>query len=184
LCIPIATRFRRLLKVVEFNANCIGKQRFELCKQLQDHRIDKTHLWETHPEPNERSFIPNCHVFSVDHSSGLNGEIAIAVRKCISHNPVELPPVFSREETGICVVIGNREVLLTPVYNSLGRARNDADVTDFLRFRSMSSLAGDMNAKNPVWNSKVSNPLREKLLNIFDNNDFQTSAPPYPTARK
>jgi len=36
----MATRVHRPLKVVAFNANGIGKQRFEVSKQLQDRRID------------------------------------------------------------------------------------------------------------------------------------------------
>jgi hypothetical protein len=43
----MATRFHRPLKVVAFNANGIGKQCFELSKQLQDHRIDGAVLSET-----------------------------------------------------------------------------------------------------------------------------------------
>jgi hypothetical protein len=42
-------------------------------------------------------------------------------------------------------------------------------------------VASDLNDKNPVWNSQVSNPSDEKLLELFDNNDFQVSAPQYPT---
>jgi hypothetical protein len=42
-------------------------------------------------------------------------------------------------------------------------------------------LAGDLNAKNPFWNSAVSNPSGEKLLHLFDVNDFEISAPQCPT---
>jgi hypothetical protein len=42
-------------------------------------------------------------------------------------------------------------------------------------------LAGDVNAKYPFWNSTVSNPSGEKLLQLFDVNDFEISAPQYPT---
>jgi hypothetical protein len=42
-------------------------------------------------------------------------------------------------------------------------------------------LAGDLNAKHPFWNTTVSNPSGEKLLQLFDVNDFEISAPQYPT---
>jgi hypothetical protein len=42
-------------------------------------------------------------------------------------------------------------------------------------------LAGDLNAKHPFWNSRVSNPSGEKLLNLFDLDDFEISAPQCPT---
>jgi endonuclease/exonuclease/phosphatase family metal-dependent hydrolase len=42
-------------------------------------------------------------------------------------------------------------------------------------------LAGDLNAKHPSWNSTVSNPSGEKLLQLFDASDFEISAPQCPT---
>jgi hypothetical protein len=42
-------------------------------------------------------------------------------------------------------------------------------------------LAGDLNAKHQFWNSAVSNPSGEKLLHIFDVNQFEISAPQSPT---
>jgi hypothetical protein len=42
-------------------------------------------------------------------------------------------------------------------------------------------LAGDLNAKEAFWNSKISNPSGEKLLELFDRNDFEISAPQCPT---
>jgi hypothetical protein len=34
---------------------------------------------------------------------------------------------------------------------------------------------------NPVWNSQVSNPSGEELLELFDKNDFQILASQCPT---
>jgi hypothetical protein len=41
-------------------------------------------------------------------------------------------------------------------------------------------LAGDLNAKHPSWNSAVSNPSGEKLLQLFGASDFKISAPQCP----
>jgi hypothetical protein len=41
-------------------------------------------------------------------------------------------------------------------------------------------LAGDLNAKHPVRNSKASNPLGLKILDLFVNCNFEISAPQYP----
>jgi hypothetical protein len=82
----------------------------------------------------------------------------VAVKKGIPHNHVDLPPLDSVEATGICIPIGNSQVLLAAVYKSPSRAWNDADITQLLSFRHKSILAGDLNAKHPFWNSAVSNP--------------------------
>jgi hypothetical protein len=60
--------------------------------------------------------------------------------------------------------------MLAAVYKSLCRVWSDADVIELLSFRHKSVLAGDLNAKHPFWNSAVSNPSGEKLLEMFDIN--------------
>jgi hypothetical protein len=42
-------------------------------------------------------------------------------------------------------------------------------------------LADDLNAKHPFWNSAGSNSSGEKLLPLFDVNEFEISAPQCPT---
>jgi hypothetical protein len=72
-------------------------------------------------------------------------------------------------------------VLLKAVYKSPGRAWSDADITELLSFRPTSISAGDLNAKTSVSNSTLSNPLGEKLLCLFDVNQFEITAPQRPT---
>jgi hypothetical protein len=164
-----------------FNANGIGRQRYELSKQLQEQHIDVALLSQTHLKPHERFFIPNYHFYRTDRFPGRKGGTCVAVRKGIRHDHVDLPPLVSIEATGVCIQIGNSELMLPAVYKSPGRAWRDADVTELLGFRYKSVLAGDLNAKHPFWNSAVSNRSVEKLLELFDSSDFENSAPQCPT---
>ncbi|PNF35683.1 hypothetical protein B7P43_G17443 [Cryptotermes secundus] len=102
----MATRVHRPLKVIAFNANGIGRQRYELSKQLQDLHVDVALFSETHLKPHERFFIPNYYFYRIDRQSGRNGGTAVAVRKGIPHNHVDLPPLVSVEATGVCIPIG------------------------------------------------------------------------------
>jgi hypothetical protein len=86
---------------------------------------------------------------------------AVAVRKVIPHFHVDLPPLMSIEATGVCIPIGNREILLAAVYRSPGSAWIDEDITELLSFRKKCILTGDLNAKHPFWNSRVSNSSGE-----------------------
>jgi hypothetical protein len=72
-------------------------------------------------------------------------------------------------------------MLLASVYKSPLRAWRDADITELLNLGTKSILAGDLNAKHPVWNSKVSNLSGLKLLDLFVNCDFEISAPQHQT---
>jgi hypothetical protein len=89
-----------------------------------------TLLSETHLKPHERFFIPNYHFYWTDRLPGRKGGTAVAVRKCIPHDLVALPPLVSIEATSVCIPIGNSEVLLAAVYKSPGHAWNDADITE------------------------------------------------------
>jgi hypothetical protein len=57
----MATRIHRPLRVIAFNANGIGRQRYEPSKQLQDLHVDAALFSETYLKPHERFFIPNYH---------------------------------------------------------------------------------------------------------------------------
>jgi hypothetical protein len=57
----------------------------------------------------------------------------------------------------------------------------DAGSTELLRLRNKCILAGDLNAKHQFLNSRVSNLPGEKLLELFDLDDFEISAPQCPT---
>jgi exonuclease III len=142
----MATKVHRPLKVVAFNANGIGRHRYELSKQLQVQRIDVALFSDT---PHERFYIPNYQVYRTDRFPGIKGGTAVAVKKSIPHSHVDLPPLNSLEATGVCIPIGNSELLLAAVYKSPGKAWRDADIIELLNFRRKTVLAGDLNAKHP-----------------------------------
>jgi hypothetical protein len=148
-------------------------QRCELSKQLQDLHIDVALLSETHLKPHERFRVPNYHFYRTDRFPRGKGRTAVAVRKGIPHNHVDLPPLVSVEATGVCIPDGNSEIVLASVYKSPGRAV-------LLSFRRKSILAGDLNNKHPFWNSIVSNLSGVKILNLLHINKFEISAQ-YPT---
>jgi exonuclease III len=145
------------------------RQRYELSKQLQDQHVDVALFSETHVKPQKRSFISNYHFYRTDRHPGRKGGTAVAVRRGVPHGYAELPPLVSEEVTGVCIPIGNSEVLLAAVYTSPGRGWKDT-ITE-PSFRSKSILAGDLNA------SVISNRSREKLMALFDLSNFEISAP-------
>jgi exonuclease III len=164
----MATGIHRPLKIIAFNANGIWRQRYELSKQLQDLHVDVALFSETHLKPHEKFVIPNYFFYRTDRYPGRKGGTAVAVRKGIPHNHVDLPSLVSVEATGICIPLGNSEILLAAVHKSTGGAWNDADITELLSFRRKYFLAGYLNAKLPFWNSVVSNPSGKKLMDLFD----------------
>jgi hypothetical protein len=58
-------------------------------------------------------------------------------------------------------------MFLSVVNKSPERLRSGTEITELLGFRNKSILAGDLNAKHPVWNSKCFKPLRLEALGII-----------------
>jgi hypothetical protein len=80
----------------------IWRQRYELSKQLQDLHTDVALLSETHLKPHQRFFVPFYYSYGTDCFPGRKGGTAVAVRKDIPHNRVDLPPLVSIEATVVC----------------------------------------------------------------------------------
>jgi hypothetical protein len=72
-------------------------------------------------------------------------------------------------------------LLLTAVYKPPGRSWNDADVIKILNLRNKSLVAGDLKAKNSVWNSQFPSPSGQKFFTLLVKNYFQISASHIPT---
>jgi hypothetical protein len=115
-------------------ATAVQQIMMELNKQLQDLYIDVPLLSQTHFKTHETFFIPNYHLCRTDCCPGRKGRTAVAVRKGIPHNHVDLPLLVSIEATGVCILIGNSEVIPAAVYKSPGHAWSDADITELLSF--------------------------------------------------
>jgi hypothetical protein len=120
---------------------------------------------ETHLDPHERFFIPNYGFYRTDRFPGRKDGTAVVERKRIPHNHVDLSLLAAIEATGVCIPIGNSEVLLSAVCMSPRHAWNDADIIELLSFIQKSVLAGDLNAKHPFWSSIVFKSSGGKLLN-------------------
>jgi hypothetical protein len=99
-------------------------------------------------------FTSNYHFYRTNSHPRRKGGTAVAVRRGVPHNHVEMPPLVLLEATGVCIPIGNSEVLLSSVHKSPGSALSD-DITELLSFICKSSLTSDLNAKNPFWNSAL-----------------------------
>jgi hypothetical protein len=130
---------------------------------------------ETHLKHHKRFFIPNHHFYRTDRQPSKEDGTAVAVRKGIPHIHVHLPPLVSVKATGVCIPIDNSEILHAGVHKSPCLAWSITDITELLNFRRKSILAGDLNAKHPFWNSAVSNPSGEKILHLYDVNQFEIS---------
>jgi hypothetical protein len=84
--------------------------------------IEVLNIWEVSTGGSHNRFhIQNYHFYRIDRHPERKGGIAIAVRKGNPCMNVDLPPLVSVEAIGVCIHIGNQEVLIAAVYKSPGR---------------------------------------------------------------
>jgi exonuclease III len=74
-------KVHRPRKIIAFNGNGIGRQAYEVRKQLQYLRTDVTLFPETHLKHHMRFYIPNYDIYRTDHQDGQKGGTAFAVKK-------------------------------------------------------------------------------------------------------
>jgi hypothetical protein len=77
-------------------------------------------------------------------------ELALQLKKGTPHSYIDLPPLNSTEVTGVCIPIGNTQMLLAVVYRFLKRVWYDTNITEVLGFRNKSIIAGDLNSKHSL----------------------------------
>jgi exonuclease III len=106
----MASRVYRPLKIITCNANGVVRQSHELSKQLQDLCIDVALFSETCLKPQERFFIPNYHVYQMDRNADRKGGTAVAVRKGIPHNHVDLPRQVTHSNYCYCMFSPNQGI--------------------------------------------------------------------------
>jgi hypothetical protein len=126
------------------------------------------------------SLIWNYHIYWPDNHPDLKADLPLQLERCTAPM-LTYPPLVSIEATAICIPIGNKEILFAALYKPPDRAWSKSVVIGLLNFKNKSRLAGNLSAKNPVWNSQVSNLSGMIQLNLQDKKDFKISAPQFPT---
>jgi hypothetical protein len=77
----MATRVHRPLKVIAFNANGIGRQPYDLRKQLQDLRVDVALFSETHLKPHEGFYFRNYHFYRTGATRAEKAKLPLQLEK-------------------------------------------------------------------------------------------------------
>jgi hypothetical protein len=138
-------------------------------------------LSKTQLKPHERFCIRNYHIYRNDRQPGAKCGTAVAVRKVIPHNYVQLPPLISVEATGTCIPIEIKKSYLRQFIDLQAETGMTKTSLSSLSLRNKPLVACDLNAKNPVWKNRVLNISGTRLLNLQENSDFKISVPRYTT---
>jgi exonuclease III len=152
----------KALRLAFWNANGVRGRKIELDYFLAQHGVDVCLLNETHLDPGQAFRFANYVCHRTDRSTK-GGGTAILVRMGIEHHDLPVPGLRHLEATAIELKLAGKPTKILAVYVSPGRPLIKSDLTACLSGGLPALMAGDLNAKQVDWNSRLTT-VRGKLL--------------------
>lgn len=174
------------VKIIYWNANGVRLKIPELKLLILKEDIDILLINETHLK-NYNAYIlniPGYMMYHTERNDGAKGGTAIIIKQTIDHMQLNEIQTKNLEHTIIKAKIGQQEITLVSAYNSPNRQKPllNSDLDKILRTSKPTIVAGDFNAKSPVWHSRTSNSNGKTLRKHNENrNDYSILAPEIPT---
>lgn len=170
---------RTILKICFWNCNGISTKKTEFTDFLQNHDIDVALLNETHLKPSKRFTIPNYITHRIDRRGRKGGGTAVVIKKCLPHQALpemKATETTTLESTGIQITLRNK-INLYAAYMPPGRDFQGEELEVLLDEDTPLIIAGDLNAKHTVWNSKTTNTRGRKLIELIEEKDAAIIGP-------
>lgn len=171
------------LEIVSWNAQGLHPKRDELQEYVDRNHVDvvlvnETQLSPVQQDPRLRGYM----LYRTDRQGRRGGGTAIYVKRDIMHSTIRSPETENIEATGIRVEMGTASpLLLYAVYCPPQKLLLDDDLNALLDTRQSVVVAGDLNAKHNLWNSRVCNRNGKILFQYVAGRDIAVIGPLEPT---
>lgn len=170
------------VRVVAWNACGIKRKIDEVLQFLRDGSVDVLFISETWLRPGDRLTFPNFRVYRSDRLVGRNGGTAIAIKQTLKHSYVAVPVLRFLEATIVDVEIrGFGPLRLISVYAPPSRVCDTDDYDLLFSCNVPVLLAGDLNAKHPLWGCSSTNEFGRRLFHFLSRSDVEVHSPDVPT---
>ncbi|XP_037299029.1 uncharacterized protein LOC119190705 [Manduca sexta] len=174
----------RSLRVGFFNLNGLRGQRAKLSDFVRDHKLDVFLLQETFLKPSQRSpKLPNFNLVRNDRTKGPKGGTLIYYKRSLHCIPLDPPESVSNIEASVCrlSMTGHPPITLISAYLSPSKELHSNELVTLLSMGESVLLAGDLNAKNTLWNCNCTNGRGAALESCLDEIDMSILVPSEPT---
>ena len=151
------------LRILEWNANGILKERLEFAEFLKSNTIDIALIAETKLSTQVIWRIPNYSICRTDGPTARQGGTAIVIRNNISHTHTIINGLTNAQLTTVDIHTNNRTITVGALYNSPSKDLLNTDL-DLITNTNNFIIGGDFNAKEPHWNSRTTNKRGRTLL--------------------
>jgi len=171
-----------ILLILSWNCNGIETKLPELATFIKNHKIDIILLGETRLSIKHQLSLPNFYTYRTDRTSAprkpTTGDTAILVRRNIVHQHINIKSLIG--STTIKFKLNNNIVQISAVYKSPRDKLQHQDLNVLTNHNGPFIIAGNLNAKHTVWNSRRTNTAGTILLHHMESTDLY-AAPDSPT---
>ena len=169
------------LTILNYNANGLKRQSFELQCLLHSKDIDIACITETHLKPSVKMKIRNYVVYRNDREQRYGGGTAIIIKTTIPHRLAPTPTFNVLEATTVYVYFNNVETLIASAYYPPYGTIDVQDLTTLTSLHQNFIICGDFNAKHRTWNSRINTPKGDFLLEHATKWQYAIFGPEEPT---
>lgn len=169
------------LRISSWNLDGLRGRKLELVDILNRLEIDVMAIQETKLSEASRISIPDYDIYRQDRDNN-GGGVALAIKKCIDHYPLQRLQTRNIEAVAIMVrSLRHGDIAVVSCYNPPRLPLLDDDLDLILSWPQTVAI-GDFNAKSPAWHSRTTTTKGRVLLNYLDaHDDITILGPTEPT---
>ncbi|XP_053673790.1 uncharacterized protein LOC128724050 [Anopheles nili] len=177
------------IKFATWNACSLRAKQLPLAEFLRVNNIDVVMISETNLKPEVSFSLPNHNIIRLDRTGTVKGGgVAIAVRRNISHMPVQHLQTAVIEAIATDVNTSSGVVRFVAVYCPRQCRPVDGaqqafrkDISKICRTRARLIVGGDLNARHRSWGNSIQNCNGQVLFNHAQTGGFIIEFPDAPT---
>lgn len=167
------------IKILNWNANGIKRQRSPFIDFLERHQITVACITETHLLQTENFRIPGFITYRKDRETAhASGGVAILIKRKLKHDSLLSFDNTTLENIGIKIYLNDGSSLrLHSVYRQPNKKLKHTDITIVTSCNEPTLIIGDLNSKNKIWGCRCDNPSGIILYDACTKNALNIFAP-------
>nr|CAD7401791.1 unnamed protein product [Timema poppensis] len=168
------------LRILIWNANGILHQKYELEELLETYGIDLALICETHLKTNQRLNITGHNIYRTDREHGKGGGTAVIIKDHLPHYRANINDTENLEATTISISTKTGHINFVAAYNPPSKILLKQDLDNITTSENY-FIGGDLNSKNTLWNSRITNRNGRILEDHSNEAEYNIIAPDTPT---
>nr|CAD7402805.1 unnamed protein product [Timema cristinae] len=168
------------IRILIWNANGILQQTQEFEDLMQTYGIDLALVCETHLKPDKRLNITGYDIYRTDRVQQRGGGTAVFIKSYLPHYRNNVEDSENLEATSVTVNTKNGHINFVATYNPPTKMLLKTDL-DIITADNNFLIGGDLNSKNTLWNSRLTNRNGRILEEHATEADYNIIAPESPT---